>query len=218
MTNEERADLEAAHDRLSSDAGYQFDLPPAPEPIAFDATQSSGSTWFGDIFNAIFDFFSAAAPLLKVLLIGAFIALVIYILYSLIKGAVDRRDQLKTALTGRDKPKEETDIRPDEAFSRDLLKQADDLARQGRYRDAIHLLLLTAIQDMQERLKQRIGVSLTAREIGRLGQMPDRARLALGHIIHTVEQVIFAEKDASESDYAQARDQYGTFAFGEGKT
>ncbi len=205
-----REDIQAAHRRLGADPSFQQDLP-VEKPLP----DSPDSGWFYQLMQVIADVFVALAPLLKILLVTAAIGVAGYIIFSIARALYDRREQMKALVTQRrgDKDISQVDVRPDEAFARNLLQEADNLAAQGHFDRAIRLLLHSSIQDMQERIHQKIGISLTAREIGQMGQMPDTSRSALHQIIHTVEINVFAGEAVAKPDYDRARADYETFAF-----
>ena len=79
----------------------------------------------------------------------------------------------------------------------------------------MHLLLFRSIEDIQTRIEIGVPRSLTAREIGKLGFLPDRARTALSPIIAIVERSFFGGRDVDESGWHTARASYEDFAFGE---
>ena len=118
----------------------------------------------------------------------------------------------------KDKREDEhlVDLRPDAAAARSLLEEADALARQGRFAEAVHLLLFRSIEDLQERVDGGVPTSLTAREIASLGKLPDRARRALKPIIQVVERSFFGGRLVDSDGWQEARSSYEDFAFGEG--
>jgi hypothetical protein len=89
---------------------------------------------------------------------------------------------------------------------------ADELARLGRFVEAMHVLLLQAVADMHGRLDQRIADSLTSREILRHASVPPVARSALGEIIGAVERAYFGDHPAGESEYRACRSHFSVFA------
>ncbi|MEL7232793.1 MAG: hypothetical protein AAGJ85_09825, partial [Pseudomonadota bacterium] len=68
------------------------------------------------------------------------------------------------------------DIMPDEAAARALLGDAETLASEGRFAEAVHALLFRSIDLIQERQPSAVKRSLTAREIGQLGGLPELIR------------------------------------------
>lgn len=130
-------------------------------------------------------------------------------------------EAIRLRFGGKRKPKDErkddvlVDIRPDAASARSLLEEADALAREGRFAEAVHLLLFRSIEDIQERLEGGVPNSLTAREIASLGRLPDRARRALKPIILVVERSFFGGRAVDADGWQEARRSYEDFAFGE---
>lgn len=88
---------------------------------------------------------------------------------------------------------------------------ADELARLGRFVDAMHVLLLQALADMHRRLDVSIADSLTSREILRRARVSPAAKSALQAIIGAVERAYFGDHPADESDYRDCRANYATF-------
>lgn len=107
------------------------------------------------------------------------------------------------------------DLRPEQGRARALLEDADALAAEGRFAEAVHMLLFRSIDDIQEKKSGLIGRSLTAREIGALGDLPAWIRDALAPIIRVVERSFFGGQDVTESSWKDARQSYESFAFGE---
>jgi len=107
------------------------------------------------------------------------------------------------------------DLRPEQGRARALLEDADALAAQGQFAEAVHMLLFRSIDDIQEKKSGLIGRSLTAREIGALGDLPTWIKDALAPIIRVVERSFFGGQDVTESSWKDARQSYESFAFGE---
>ena len=59
--------------------------------------------------------------------------------------------------------------------------------------------------------------SLTAREIERLGDLPERARAALSPIIRLVEKSFFGDQPVDQGGWKEARASYEAFAFKEAR-
>jgi hypothetical protein len=88
--------------------------------------------------------------------------------------------------------------------------EADDLARQGHYREAMHLLLLKGLNEIRRQLGTSFAISLTSREILRRLQLPDAGRQSLTAIIRSVELTYFGDEDAGQSDYSDCRSNFET--------
>ena len=88
---------------------------------------------------------------------------------------------------------------------------ADELARLGRFVDAMHVLLLQALADMHRRLDVALADSLTSREILRRAKVSPLAKSSLQDIISAVERAYFGDHPADESDYLSCRTNFATF-------
>jgi hypothetical protein len=86
--------------------------------------------------------------------------------------------------------------------------EADDLARQGRYSEAMHLLLLKSLNELRRNLGINFAASLTSREILRRVQLSDLGRRALAAIIQSVERIYFGGQEAGQADYSECRQHF----------
>lgn len=211
------AEIEAEHEALLRERAYQFELPEPPPPEDIPDPVDWG--WLGDLFRFVGNLFSWLGPIIFWLFVALVAAFVCYLLFAMARGYLERRDGSKNKATSKSTARslDQVDLRPDEEFAKDLLQQADRLAKEGRFAEALRLLLRSSVSEMQDRVRTRIGVSMTAREVGRIGQLPDAARAALHRIISRNELSVFAGDDVQESGYREARQDYETFAFAEGK-
>jgi hypothetical protein len=89
-----------------------------------------------------------------------------------------------------------------------VLATADELARQGRFVDAMHVLLLQGLADIRRRLGEQFADSLTSREILRSTRLSDEGRGPLRDIIARVEWTYFGNYPAERSDYAACRTSF----------
>ncbi len=103
--------------------------------------------------------------------------------------------------------------RPTVAQARQLLEEADALAARGHYTEAVHLLLLRSIEDIQKHRPRLIRVTLTSREIGLLQAIPDAARAAFAGIARVVERALFAGEEIGPAEFRWCRGEYESFAF-----
>jgi hypothetical protein len=88
------------------------------------------------------------------------------------------------------------------------LADADALAGQGRFVDAMHLLLLRSLAEIRRRLKLEFSDSLTSREIMRRARLPDDGAAALRGIVTRVELSYFGDHPAARPDYEACRARY----------
>jgi hypothetical protein len=85
---------------------------------------------------------------------------------------------------------------------------ADRLAAEGRFAEAMHTLLLQTLAELRSRLAQGFAPSLTSREVARAVSIPDSARLALQGLVGKVEPIYFGNGSAEAADYASCRAFY----------
>ena len=181
---------EIAHEVIEK-LDLQTDLPRGPE----------ASTWQWHLHLP-----SEIADLVLILLIGMAVLLVVLFLvhargdlFSLWRGSRDAIDPGSGAETSPGVPAEVT-------------AAADDLARQGRFVEAMHALLLQGLADIRQRIGDRFADSLTSREILRRARLSDRGRASLRDIIARVEWTYFGENPADAADYAACRSSFSVLA------
>jgi hypothetical protein len=93
-----------------------------------------------------------------------------------------------------------------------VLAAADDLARQGRFVDAMHVLLLQGLADIRRHLDEQFADSLTSREILRSTKLSEAGRAPLRDIIARVEWTYFGKHPAEREDYAACRASFDALA------
>ena len=89
------------------------------------------------------------------------------------------------------------------------LLDAEALAAQGRYGEAIHLLLLRTFEVLARRMGSRLAPGMTAREAVVRLSLPGPARPALADLVEAAETTTFAGRAASESDYKRCANRFG---------
>ena len=90
----------------------------------------------------------------------------------------------------------------------DILLAADELAREGRYVDAMHVLLLKGLADIRQRLGEEFADSLTSREIMRRARLSAAGTSALRDIVLGVERSYFGEHPVGPRDYEVCRRRF----------
>jgi hypothetical protein len=93
-----------------------------------------------------------------------------------------------------------------------VLGAADELAAQGRYVEAMHVLLLQGLADIRSRLDEQFADSLTSREILRSTKLTNAGRTSLRDIVNRVEWSYFGEHPASQADYTACRASFNALA------
>jgi hypothetical protein len=89
---------------------------------------------------------------------------------------------------------------------------ADDLARQGRFVEAMHVLLLQGLAEMRKRLDLSFADSLTSREIMRQAPVSTSAKTALGEIVGWVERAYFGDHPAGNDAYVACRRSFAALS------
>lgn len=192
----------AAHQSLLRDPGLQFDfesLPPPPEM----------PEWLA----AIFRFLGGLQPVFEVLFWTAIAVFAGLILYFVVREALRhyRRQVPKEISSGG----AVAGWRPPVARARALLSDADRLAAEGRYAEAVHLLLFRSIEDIDTKRPHTVKPALTSRDILDLTALPVAARAALSRLVGTVEWSFFGGRPVEAGDYSACRRAYEEFAFPE---
>jgi hypothetical protein len=90
----------------------------------------------------------------------------------------------------------------------DIRLTADELARGGRYVEAMHMLLLKGLADIRQRLNEQFADSLTSREIMRRARLSDAGAAALRDIVLGVERTYFGEHPAGPPEYEACRRRF----------
>jgi hypothetical protein len=142
------------------------------------------------------------AIVLKMLLVVG-VALLLFFLISALPSV---RERLKRRAAG-DAPIGGTPIASDADRERleIALAEADRLARQGAYGEALHLLLLYCLNEMRRRFSLGLPPSLTSREILGLKALPEIRRTGLSVIVSAVEVSHFGGRPTDEATYQLCR-------------
>jgi hypothetical protein len=188
-------DLAAAHEALLRTPGIQFDFQAVVPQVP--------PSWLDDLLRMLEALAPVLGPVFWILVfVGA--ALILWLLLSEVAGlrvGSRRRQGLATP-----------DWRPDEADARALLEDADRLAAEARFDEAIHLLLFRSIEDLAGRRPGLVRPALTSRDIASLEALPPTPRAAFARIAAAVERSFFGGRAASRDDFRAVRADYEAFA------
>ncbi len=197
--------LQTAFRRMKRDNGIQFELtsdvpPPPPPPPRW-------IQWLSDAIGAVFDFLT---PIIIAIFWMGVGALAMVAVYAVLLGLWGLREQLKDRAEDEEAAMQE--YRPNARTVHVLLADADALAAQGRYAEAVHLLLYRSIQDIEQARPDAIRLSLTSREIARSDALGPDTRTTFSSLARMVERSHFGGRSVDAQDYAEARATYETFA------
>lgn len=166
--------------------------------------------------RSIFEFLKSLATPIKALFILGLVVLALFILRAIYLN----KDAILAAFRRREKPVEQK-IEPhaiDIERVKDRLDDAKALAAQGRYEEAVHLLLLHTIEDVKRQKKDHIPTCWTAREILKKSALPSKAVAAMQSIVGVVELSFFGGHAIGQAGYERCISDYESFiALLEGK-
>ncbi|MBI1407106.1 MAG: DUF4129 domain-containing protein [Caulobacter sp.] len=193
------AALERAHAAMLANKALQHTLPDAPKP-------KPPPDWL----IAFLDTLAAFGPVLQFLIWGLVIvgaALIIFLIVRELFGVQLGWKSGALTLNGQ------TDWRPDQEKARILLADADALAAEGRFEEAVHILLLRGVADITARRPKLIGPALTSRDIAAHPDLPEAARPAFTLIAEIVERSWFGGRPVDQAGWLQAREAYEQLVF-----
>ncbi len=195
--------LAAAHQALLKRRDLQFDLPGLVQQPPRDPPG-----WLKAILEFLAHMFVGLAPLLDFLFWGLVAAAVAGVLYLIVR-EVGWGDMI-----GKSRKKAlNADYRPEASLAKALLADADELAAQGRFDEAVHILLLRSIDDMQRFRPGSVRPAATSRDIAGLDVLPQAARPAFAAMAERVEISLFGARPVDAAGFAQTRADYEAFAF-----
>jgi hypothetical protein len=204
---------------MRHDSSIQFNLAPTAKPPKPPAWLEAFFRWLDKVLEPVGRFLSwlgsffpdaayARFLLWAVIAIGA--AALLWALYNRLRHGEWRLRPPRTVPVG-ELPLEE-DWAPEEAGARSWLEEADALAREGRFAEAIHHLLFRSVEDIANRRPALVRPALTSRELAAAQAIPARARELFAAIARLVERSLFGGRAVNESDWLQAREAYAGFA------
>lgn len=194
-------DLAWAHQQLLHDSGLQFAFKAAPK--------QTPPGWLEALFVAIGKAIVWMLPFLKVVFWVGLAAAVLFIAFAVWREVDPKRFARRTRpvnLTG------EEGWRPTVEAARVLLADADRLAAEGRFAEAVRTLLHRSIEDIRGARPDLVRPALTSRDIAALDALPQSARPAFAAIAQVVERGFFGGYPVGPDDFARCRRDYEAFA------
>ncbi|HEY2709761.1 MAG TPA: hypothetical protein VGI95_17055 [Caulobacteraceae bacterium] len=200
--------LRDAQTSLTHDPTLQFSFGKAPPPPDHGPTPP----WLEAIYHWLASAFGWVGHILGWVFIGGLGLVLAIVLFFLIREFVRARwpDLFKKKPEPKQKP---VDWRPDAAVARALLEEADRLAAQGRFAEAVRVILRRSIEEIDGRRPLLVRPALTSREISGLQELPEVARGTFASIAAVVERSLFGGRDVDAAGFAECRRTYEAFAF-----
>ena len=189
------------------DRGYQKDLPGAEggpggsggERFSRSAPPGDGGSFSDAMVPTANAFSFLSQVLLIVLAVVALVLLAVWISRNLPAG----RSKEKPA-PGQDNPAPE---RPEREMGTSL-RDAERLASEGRWSEAVHALLLAAVGRLCIRFSVPQARSRTSRELYRLLPLQGEAREAFAALVRTVEVSLFGGAELGPEDYQSSLERF----------
>lgn len=211
--------FERAWSAMRHDNSIQFNVPPAPRPPKPPPWLEAFFRWLGHLLEPVGRFlawlggFLPSAPIAQLLLwtvIALGTATLLWAVYNRLKHG-EWRLRLHRSV-GVEELAGDEEWTPQESGARSWLEEADALASEGRFAEAIHHLLFRSIEDIASRRPKLVRPALTSRELAASHSVPARARELFAGIARLVERSLFGGRPVGEGDWLQAREAYSGFA------
>lgn len=203
---------------MRQDSSIQFNLTPAPEEPHAPAWLRAILNAIGKVFDAIgrfiawiFSFFPDVAyvRIFLWLVIGIGAAM---LFLALINRVTNGEWSLRLPRPAPVTEIAEEEWKPDSEIAHSWLEEADALADQGRFAEAIHHLLFRSIDDIADKRPDLVYPALTSRELAGSAALPARARELFSSIASIVERSLFGGRAVGMPDWLVAREAYSGFA------
>jgi hypothetical protein len=192
--------FERLHRELLADPSLQFQFEKAEAPPV-------PPSWLEPLLR----FLEFISPFLSYIFWAGIALVVGLIVYALV------REVMRHLPQHADEAAAEADIpvpeyRPAAARAHALLEEADRLAAEGRFGEAVRVLLHRSIEDMETVFPAAIVPSMTSREISTIDHLSAQGRSTFVKIAQAVERSLFAGRPLTADVYADCRRAYEGFA------
>jgi hypothetical protein len=191
--------------RAILDSRYQTHLPQHEEPK--DLNEGEAPPSFGGGVNlppVAVPVITAGAALTQIVFIVVAVAVVVLILAWVMQAVLQR--------LARDRRSAESEVEAGgEAAGPERELDAGDatrLAAEGRYGEAIHALLLAAIQHFAARARMQVQPSRTSRELARLLPLTGDSRAKFNELVQAVERTLFGGEPAGAEDFERSLERF----------
>jgi len=190
--------VEQALDRAYDTGEIQRTLPETekPEPLRQVPRRNESSKWNLPDLSGLF-------RVLAYLALGVFVIYLVYLVIThfrpfLLKGSTSRKS---ARLTGEV-------VSNSGRSARNPRTKLDQLVAEGRYEEALALLMAMAIELVSGQFPPSVLQSLTSREILRNAEFPDGAQSLFGEIVNAEELSQFAEQPPNRETFELCRNRF----------
>ncbi|MES1158657.1 MAG: hypothetical protein ABUL42_02065 [Terricaulis silvestris] len=195
----------AAHRAVLADRSLQFQFEDVRQP----KVDPHSMDWLERLFKML-------GPYLQWVFWGGLIALAGLLIFLVAREIIARWPTVR-AKAKAEAPAPVIDVRPTQERAHALLEEADRLAREGRYSEAVRVLLHRSIDDMERNFPISISTAMTSREIASIERLSAQARDVFSRIALAVEISLFGGRDLNAQQYQDCRSLYEGFALGAGR-
>jgi hypothetical protein len=192
--------LSRAYDHLRSNRAIQLNFPPQTPPHS--------PRWLPMLLLL----FRTIQPALTVVLVVALTLAILGLIFVLVRNAPRNKKNNKPAALVLDAAGG-VDWRPEAVRASILLQDADRLASERQFAEAVHLLLLRSVQDIQGRHPGLVRPAFTSRDIAQLDALSQQTRVAFVAMAEVVEHSVFGGRSIGAETFARCRQIYEGFAF-----
>lgn len=177
-----------------------FPPPPPPPPPTPE--------WLKSLFDMIGSFFQWSAPAAKPLLWIGVVLVALFLLYNLVPAFARWVDNLPfRRKAGDDEVADDVGL-AEAGAARALLSEADALAAEGRFAEAVHLLLYRSVEDIDGRRPGLVKPAMTSRDLAEAHDLPAVAQGAFSRIARAVEISLFGGRSIDANAWQQCRSAY----------
>jgi hypothetical protein len=209
--------LADAQKALRADGDIQFDLPPVTPRPPPPQWWLDFLEWLGRVLSPVGRFFNwigsflPDAPYARIVLWTALAlaaAALTWMLWRRLRDGKWSWPRRRATTTGGET---EDDLLPDAAPARRWLEEADRLAADSRFAEAVHHLLLRSVEDIARRRPQLVRPALTSRDLSRAEAIPRDARSLFAGIAQVVERSLFGGRPVDAGQWQACRASYADF-------
>lgn len=194
--------VDPAYSQTIAGGEIQTAFPPPPPP------PPPTPEWLKSLLNAIGNFFEWSAPAAKPLMWIGIALILLFLLYHFVPAFARWADNLRFGRKRGDADADDPVGQAEAGAARALLAEADALAAEGRFAEAVHLLLYRSVEDIEGRRPGLVKPAMTSRDLADAHDLPSVARGAFSRIARAVEISLFGGRSIDAGAWEQCRAAY----------
>ncbi len=212
--------LADAHRALRADGDVQFDMMPTEPPQPPPAWLKALGEWVEQVLAPVGRFlrwvgsFMPDAPYARIFLWTIIVLLALLLLWMVvdrIRHGIWRLPRRRRAAVADRVAMQDEDWTPQAAPARAWLEEADRLAAEGCYAEAVHHLLLRSVEDLARRRPRAVRPALTSRDLAGAPDIPAAPRRLFAEIAAAVERSLFGGQPIGMDEWGRCRSAYTDF-------